>query len=100
MTPARSTYANVTGCPLCARENSAQAPSSSSIDHFAMPGISFVRSVLVVALSDTASSVARPSFAYRRIIGTTPAVDTVIRDGDRPNACGSMNRRTEVTTAS
>jgi hypothetical protein len=78
--------------------NSAQALNMSAMGHRATPGMSRRRRASSGALSDTASSVARSSCAYLRIIGATPAVDTVMREGDMPNACRSTSLRTAATT--
>ena len=90
LTPASSTYSNVTRRP-CDSGKRRAASSSAAIGHRRFTGIRRSRTSSVVALSEIArlgAGISWPSFSMPR---TMPTVDTVIRRGENaaPQGCCS-----------
>ena len=75
------------------------AASSSSIAKPRLTGMIRSRISLLVAWSEIARLTRRFSFASRSMPVTSPTVETVMRRGENPKACGSVRRRSDFTVA-
>ena len=98
-TPLSITYSKVMRRAFLAPGYSRQASISSAIGCFLLIGTSTSRSSSVTACSDTAS-LTPSSSPTRLIIGTMPAVDSVMRRLEMPMPSSSIMMRSALATLS
>ena len=99
LTPASSTYSKVMRVRGRAAAYRRQAASNSAIGYFLLSGTSCSRNASSGACNDTAKLTGQTD-AKRSMAGTKPAVLSVTRRFDNPNAQSSSMRRSAATTAS